>query len=881
MKTIAFLILAVVLMAGGTGCGPSGPVDPQTARLREVITQLGSGSPEDRRIAAEELGQLKAKSAVAPLLKALSDSQLAVRLAAAAALGAIGDKAAAPGLVTILDDGNPQVRKTAADALGAIGDASVLPVLLARLSDDAAIVRQAAAGALGKLGGSALEALLQAAGDSNNATRAGAIYALGSVKDSRATDALLAALRDAHLTVRRNAADALGRARDDRAVPALAELVAKPLTDEDRKRYLAEQEKPLSPKVLAETGALLRQRQAFQATPTGGSYPHQADGLRRTFAEEAKRIGEIVAPPLTDTKRAEIELCVSDRIGSETFAKLTRDQRDIAVAKELMFLNDLAKPPSDGEKDERLGQIRARRIAREWWDKLGPAGQEKAVRAELARRLTDELRQEEVETRQAAATALAQIGSPASVTALLGLLDAGNSETRTEAQDALEKMGAPLAAPLAAVIIAPATPANVSRRAMDMLAGAVEPRRHKIPGAVRQTQAGPVVDALLVVFERAAPEFQLRAAAALSQLGTAATQVFEPLVNALKSPDVELRRTAAKSLGQLGDKRATEPLIAAARDSDLAVRLAAAQALGELGEQRAGAALIALLKSFPASTDADTLMPVVRALGRVKDKNSVEVLLPLLQRTSGLQRTSKGAPELLSAVATALGQAGNPAAVEPLITLMRSGPWGPCFTAATALGEIGDPRAIDALVEQVPKTYPEFREVAIKALGKIRDARAVDALLALGRLADSRNQKFAAEALMVQGEFAVPALVKTLADDNAEIRGLAAQVLGGIGQPAAEPVIQFIGSSPAPSKGSLGAAIYALSAIRDPRVVPPLVGLLQHADPEIRANAAWALGFSSDAGAVAKLKALATSDTDPKVREAALAAFNRANTTAQ
>jgi HEAT repeat protein len=61
--------------------------------------------------------------------------------------------------------------------------------------------------------------------------------------------------------------------------------------------------------------------------------------------------------------------------------------------------------------------------------------------------------------------------------------------------------------------------------------------------------------------------------------------------------------------------------------------------------------------------------------------------------------------------------------------------------------------------------------------------------------------------------------------------------------------------------------------------VAPLLGLLQHADAGIRANAAWALGFSSGQQVQDALQAVVDKDPEPKVRAAARGALDRVQTT--
>jgi HEAT repeat protein len=83
-----------------------------------------------------------------------------------------------------------------------------------------------------------------------------------------------------------------------------------------------------------------------------------------------------------------------------------------------------------------------------------------------------------------------------------------------------------------------------------------------------------------------------------------------------------------------------------------------------------------------------------------------------------------------SYAACALGEIGDPRAVDPLIYALqdedeesdvRSG-------AARALGEIGDPRAVDPLVEALQDEDENVRLRAAWALGEIGDARAIEPL---------------------------------------------------------------------------------------------------------------------------------------------------------
>jgi HEAT repeat protein len=62
--------------------------------------------------------------------------------------------------------------------------------------------------------------------------------------------------------------------------------------------------------------------------------------------------------------------------------------------------------------------------------------------------------------------------------------------------------------------------------------------------------------------------------------------------------------------------------------------------------------------------------------------------------------------------------------------------------------------------------------------------------------------------------------------------------------------------------------------IHTENVTAPLVGVLKHPQPEIRANAAWALGFCENQTALTALQG-AQKDGDERVRKSAAAALDR------
>ncbi len=226
----------------------------------------------------------------------------------------------------------------------------------------------------------------------------------------------------------------------------------------------------------------------------------------------------------------------------------------------------------------------------------------------------------------------------------------------------------------------------------------------------------------------------------------------------------------------------------------------------------------------------------------------------------------------------ALGEIGDPRAVEPLIAELEAG-YGYKVVqqaAAIALGKIGDPRAVEPLIAELKAGYTEMRKAAAEALGKIGDPRAVEPLIAALKNRDEKVRKAAAEALdklgwlpdegaigaaywiakekwylcVKIGDPAVEPLTAALKDVKCDVRRFVARALGKIGDPrAVEPLTAAFKAG---DKEVRKAAANALGEIGDPRALEALIAALKARDEEVRKTAAAALdktGWLPDEGA--------------------------------
>ena len=97
--------------------------------------------------------------------------------------------------------------------------------------------------------------------------------------------------------------------------------------------------------------------------------------------------------------------------------------------------------------------------------------------------------------------------------------------------------------------------------------------------------------------------------------------------------------------------------------------------------------------------------------------------------------------------AEALGEIGDPDAVEPLIGVLRDDNPSVRMSAAEALGQIGDVRAVEPLIAAMKEASWSVRRAAAEALGRIGDPDATDALTAALEDHDSNVRRAATESL--------------------------------------------------------------------------------------------------------------------------------------
>jgi HEAT repeat protein len=310
-----------------------------------------------------------------------------------------------------------------------------------------------------------------------------------------------------------------------------------------------------------------------------------------------------------------------------------------------------------------------------------------------------------------------------------------------------------------------------------------------------------------------------------------------------------------------GDKRAAVPYlveVVSAKSGPARARAEAAVALGEIGDPAAAPALLAALD--PAAKDRDALdanRRIADALGALRAKDAVPALIELTRSADGYVQV---------AAVDALGQIGDPAAIERLIEIATGDGVEP-FTAKKALlalGRIGDPRATRTVLRMLFDERPGvtfFPEAAFAAyqIGKPMAAPLLSVLE--GR--DAELTGWARQRGVVQGA----------------LYAKSAQILGDVGGAEAVPaLVQKLQYRDPDGAIELYVHVFAaesLGRMRARDAVRPLVELVgRERDPVVRDRYCDALARIGDPSAIPALRASAASGEFAS-REGPLTALSR------
>lgn len=300
------------------------------------------------------------------------------------------------------------------------------------------------------------------------------------------------------------------------------------------------------------------------------------------------------------------------------------------------------------------------------------------------------------------------------------------------------------------------------------------------------------------------------AAYRLGQLGSPAAPATDTLVKALGDDDFRVIWYSIHALGNIGEPAATavpalrealsaekeqteSNFVAVKALGDKYTRRFAARALGQIGS--AAKAARPDLQRAMTSDDASLRVAAALALWQVaKDSAAVDVLSKMVASDD------VNAAHEAALAFTKLGSHGEPG-ISSLVRALNSGTEDVRRSAARALGEMG-PIAIPALTEALASKNVAVRRASTQALGWLGSAVS-SKVLHNPDMPLSTFKKIYSQL----NSSAVAALRVALADDDVDVRRLAAEAIGSIGPVAMPTLIAAIQSSDDKLRASAAVAI--------------------------------------------------------------------------
>ena len=711
-------------------------------------------------------------------------------LSSALDLLALSDVDVVDPLIQLLQDADTNLRIQAALILGEQRDRRAIPALIAHLSDADANVRFHVIEALGRLHAvEAADALASIAEARDFFLSFPAIQALTRVGNASVAPRLVPLLADEMLRA-----------------PAIETLGA--LGDEDVVEPLVRQLDSASTPVDVVTDALSTLYERYESRYGGGD--HIAALVRRT---------------ITPTGTQQI-LDAVQRVGADRLRGL---------AKVLGWL--------DGDAAQRaltrlLGQGEVRAQVVEALVRYGTG---------VVALLAEQLRAEDLETRQAAAVALGRIGDRRATPPLIAALR--DRELVVAAAGALARIGD-----------------GEAFEALVALLGDEDSAIRQSAIAALNSIGHPDMPArTLRLLDD--PDGNVRVSALKIAGYFGYPQCVAPVVECCRDRDEHVRRTAAEQLAFFDDPRVVEPLMTLLEDPAPAVRAAAVSSFARVEHPSRVVGLRRMV------TDADSWVRFValKALAAIGDASALPTIIDTLERDA--------AAHVRLAAIEAIGRLQPAGALQILEPLTRSSNEDIARAAITALGHVDQPDALAALERDVRAAEPWQRLAAIEGL-TLRDETGAPQILQWVAAADSDRDvaQAAVDALAriavrehgPQGREATRVLIALTAEPASRQAAIAA--LSAL--PSRRTVDIATGlRHPAPDVRC--ATVEALSRMKQPDASRALESALDDGMPVVRLAAVSELKHLGSRTAQKKLLAMARTDADAEVRRAAMLAVAR------
>jgi len=378
------------------------------------------------------------------------------------------------------------------------------------------------------------------------------------------------------------------------------------------------------------------------------------------------------------------------------------------------------------------------------------------------------------EVRLAALWALANIGDPMAVDAILKAVNVESVYERAKAADAALLMAQRLADGKLAK-----QAEQIYRTLWKTRTG--EKDRHIRCAAIRglaMLKGAGAMDDLVAAMKDG--DLQIRAAAAQAALAMPGEEVTQKWVRELPSLPPAARGEVLAMLARRGGPAAEAAVLEAMKDKDEAVRVAALSAAAQLSSEKAAPALLALLASGGKAEQEAAQAALGRMPGE-KINAAVAAALPA------------AVPALKVNLLTILAARGARGQVDVILAAASDADAGVRAAALAAVEVLGEEKNIPAMVALLAKAKPEEKPAVEKALGAVCSrAASKDAAADIVTKAMSGADAAARAAMIrvlgrVGGAKALAAVRAAVKESAADIQDAAIRTLAGWPDGAAAP----------------------------------------------------------------------------------------------
>jgi HEAT repeat protein len=700
--------------------------------IEDVTEDLANDDWRSRREMTDWFANTAAANALSDLIRAIREEHrnASVLNSALAIVAQVGWDTT-PALIQLLRDADPEVRMYAALALGDRNDPRAVPDLIKAFKDESANVRYHAIEAIGKLAApESIDALVEIANAGDFFVSFPALDALAAIGDSRVAPALVSLLGNP--AIASAVLDALGKLGDAHSVEPIVRILGKP-----------------EPPIDAAVTALARIHERYDSQLHEGQYI--VDLVRRSIGEAAVRrllegLDRISEPALPSL--AKVLGWISGRQVEEALARLmslpaVRKEAMIALTRSGSRVADLLIQQLD---DNDLENRQAAAAA------LGRIGDPRAVPA-LLKSLT-----EDENVAVAAANALAKIGDRSAHETLVSMLGHPKAVTRRAVIAAINSLGHP----------------DMAQIAFDLLS---DPDPLVRESAVRIAGYFGYPDCVEKFFQCASDADENVRKAAVEHLPFIDDpRVGTILRHTLRHGSAPVRGAAALALGQMDGDAAAQPLIEALKDEDPWVRYYAVRSIGRLRCESALPALEQVMQNDPAG---HVRIATAEALGQFGGKKAIALLRSAMEAKN---------PDIVRVASLSLAMLADPEAMQPLFEILRTGERTAKLDATRALAAAGTKEAVEAL-EWAAATEQDIRvrQAAVEELAQMASAESIMALIRM--TADRRLRPDCIAALSGLSRSKIEAVASGLKSSQVEVRQAVVEALGRMKHPLASELL--------------------------------------------------------------------------------------------